>query len=641
MAKKSKQQALADVRAVTLDGLAEVEEARDISDPDPNKDRDGIKAGQWPGFPHDKMPPGCPITVLGMKGDTVFVISATGYLFNVAKWDHPTLVKLFAPFTNYLKWAWPAFTKAKEDPETGTVIPPKVDRVARDKAVEAIITEAGRRGTFDPRENVRGRGGWTAGGQFIWHSGKRIYFADQVPAKSGTPATTELKAMKPGEIEGCFYAQDTDTMAPWRAPVEQRDSPAHQILHDFKTWNWERPYIDPILMLGWVGAAFLGGALPHRPITFVTGGAGTGKSALQEYVRALFGPVIFATSNTTAAGIYQTIGHDSRPISVDEFERKANPTKETAIIEIARQAYSGDKGYRGGSDGTSSEFVLKNAFFFSAILRPHLEHQDKTRMAVMRLDPLEGHAAEPVVQDYWGRQLLRQLMDGWAEFTRPETGTLERWRRRLSDPRLKFDSRAIDTYGTLLACADLLVGEYGMISAGMMPDLVDGGKLDEEHLLETLEHATSGERSDHLPKWQDVIERILGCKLEAFKSGERLTVGGVIEALEDTQRGDMHIGEARMRLALAGLGIRDLPAADRSNPCKGYALCIPHSDDSLNKLFADGEFSRGGWTEALRLGPDTIVPRNLSKTAKTVKINRAAKTCTLVDLAGYDEWVKP
>lgn len=96
-----------------------------------------------------------------------------------------------------------------------------------------------------------------------------------------------------------------------------------------------------------------------------------------------------------------------------------------------------------------------------------------------------------------------------------------------------------------------------------------------------------------------------------------------------------------MRLALAGLGIRDLPAADRSNPCKGYALCIPHSDDSLNKLFADGEFSRGGWTEALRLGPDTIVPRNLSKTAKTVKINRAAKTCTLVDLAGYDEWVKP
>lgn len=637
MAKKTKQGALDAARAISLDGLAEIEEARDISDPDANKERNGIKAGQWPGFPHDKMPPDCPITVLGMKGDTVYVISATGYLFAVAKWDHPTLVKLFAPFTNFLKWAWPAFTKAKEDPETGEIIPPKVDRLARDKAVEAIITEAGRRGTFDPNENVRGRGGWTAADRFLWHSGKQIYFVNQVAAKLGKPATTELQAARPGEISGCFYAQDTDTMAPWRQPVSAYDTPAHEILQHLQTWNWERPYLDPILMLGWVGAAFLGGALAHRPITFVTGGPGTGKSALQRYIRALFGPTMFATSNTTAAGIYQTIGHDSRPIAVDEFERKAGGAKETAIIEIARQAYSGDKGYRGGADGASSEFQLNSAFFFSAILTPHLEQQDKTRMAIMQLNPLKEHGATPVVQDFWGRMLLRQVMDGWPAFIAPD-GILERWRRRLSDPRLKFDSRAIDTYGTLLACADLLVGEAGMIDAGMLPDLETPGKLDEEHLVETLEAATSAERNDQTPKWLDVIERILGAKLEAFKAGERQTVGGVLEALEDKERGDFLIQDARQRLALLGLGLRDMPAVDQANPCKGYALCIPHTDDGLNKLFADSEFSRGGWTQALRLGPEAVVPRNLSKTAKTVKINRATKTCTLVDLVGYDAW---
>jgi hypothetical protein len=640
MAKKTKAGGVNAVRAVFLDGIAELDEAAEFKDPEPNTARNGIKPGQWPGFPNDKMPPDCPITVLGMKGETVYCISATGFLFALSRWDHPTLVKLFSPHTNYLKWAWPAFAKAKEDPISGDLIPARVDRVAKDKAVEGIISEAGRRGTFDPNENVRGRGGWKVDGQYLWHSGKQLYAVEPLPAKGDVAATTQLKGMRPGELAGCFYAQDTDTLTPWRMPVGVTDdgNPAHQILQHLGSWNWERPYLDPILVLGWIGAAFLGGALQHRPISFVTGGPGTGKSQLQRYVRALFGPVMFATSNTTAAGIYQTIGHDSRPIAVDEFERKAGGTKETAIIEIARQAYSGDKGYRGGSDGASSEFQLNSAFFFTAILTPHLEQQDKTRMAIMQLNPLKGHSDTPVVQDFWGRQLLRRVMDGYQDFAGPN-GILERWRTMLSDPLLKFDSRAIDTYGTLLACAELLVGEVGMIDAGLMGDIKLPGKLDRLHLLETLEHATAAERNDQTPKWLDVIERILGAKLEAFKSGERLTVGAVIEALEDKDRGDMKIEDARHRLALLGLGIRDIPSADQSNPCAGYALAIPHSDDGLNRLFGDSEFSRGGWTQALRLGPESVVPRGLTKAAKTVKINRTAKTCTLVDLAGYDAWV--
>ncbi|MFC0809106.1 hypothetical protein ACFHWW_27310 [Ensifer sp. P24N7] len=631
--KPKEQRGLAAVRAKVLDGLTDLEEARDLSDPDANLLRNGVKAGQWEGFPHDKMPPGCPITVLGMKGETVYVISATGFLYEVSRWDHPTLVKLFSPYVNYLKWAWPAFTKAKEDPETGAIIPPKVDRVARDKAVEAIIAEAGRRGTFDPSENVRGRGGWKSGDNFIWHSGKYLFSTD---IKPGIVPKPDVLRMRPGEHDGYFYAQDSDTMRPWQTPIEVGESPAHQILQDLKTWNWERGYIDPIFTLGWIIAAFLSGALEQRPIIFVTGGPGTGKSALQRYVRSLFENTIFATSNTTAAGIYQTMGHDSRPIAVDEFERKANATKETAIIEIARQAYSGDKGYRGGSDGASSQFELHNAFMFTAILKPHMEQQDKTRMAIMQLNPLKAHGERPVVQDYWGRQLLRQVMDGYHDFV---ARILPKWRQILSDDRLHFDSRAIDTYGTLLACAELAVGEPGMIDGGLMAKSAGSSELDIDALKDTLEFATAAERANQTPKWQDVIERLLGCKLDAYKSGERLTVGGVIEALESKDRTDMDIVEARARLALLGLGVRDVPKNDPNNPCTGYALAVPMSDDNLNRLFADSEFARGGWTDALYLGPGEIIPRGLTQTMKKVKINRATKTCVLVDLQAYDEWV--
>lgn len=633
MTRKTKEQrGVAAVRAKVLDGLEDLEEARDLSDPDANLNRDGIKAGQWEGFPHGKMPPGCPITVLGMKGETVYVISATGFLYEVSRWDHPTLVKLFSPYVNYLKWAWPAFTKAKED-ENGNVVPPKVDRVARDKAVEAIIAEAGRRGTFDPSENIRGRGGWRSGDNFVWHSGKYLFSTDIRP---GVGVKPEVMRMKPGEHEGYFYAQDSDTMRPWKTHIELNDSPAHQILQNLKTWNWERGYIDPIFTLGWIGAAFLSGALEQRPIIFVTGGAGTGKSALQRYIRSLFENTIFATSNTTAAGIYQTLGHDSRPIAVDEFENKANSHKETAILEIARQAYSGDKGYRGGSDGSSSQFELNNAFMFTAILKPHMEQQDKTRMAIMQLNPLKKHGERPVVQDYWGRQLLRQLMDGYHDFV---TRILPKWREILSDDRLHFDSRAIDTYGTLLACAELLVGEHGMIAGGLVAKHAGSSEIDTEILIETLEFATAAERANQMPKWQDVIERILGSKLDAYKSGERLTVGAVIEQLEDAGRSEFDIIDARARLALLGLGIRDIPKNDQNNPCSGYALAVPMSDVNLNKIFAESEFASGVWTDALHLGPADIIPRGLAKAMKTVKINRASKTCVLVDLQAYDKWV--
>jgi phage/plasmid-associated DNA primase len=44
-----------------------------------------------------------------------------------------------------------------------------------------------------------------------------------------------------------------------------------------------------VLLLGWIGAAFLGGALPWRPAGYLTGEAATGKSTLQALIKGLLG----------------------------------------------------------------------------------------------------------------------------------------------------------------------------------------------------------------------------------------------------------------------------------------------------------------------------------------------------------------
>lgn len=633
MAKKPKVQGgIEGIRAHFKDAMALLEEAKGFFDPDPNLARNGIKAGQWAGAPHDAMPPDCPVTVLGKKGDAVYVISAIGEMHEVTRWDLPTLTSLFAPYVNYLFWAWPAFGKSEGTDADGMPLPPKVKRIERDKAAMALIAEAGRKGIFDPQNNVRGRGGWKAQDKFIWHSGKYLFSVDtKIDGKTNRATAWQLQVAKPGEYDGYFYAQDGDTIHPWREPIGWRDSPAHSILQDLKSWKWERPTLDPVLFLGWLMSAYLSGALEVRPILFTTGGAGTGKSTLHGIVRALLGSALYSTANTTAAGIYQNIRQDSRPVAVDEFERKAGGQKEQAIVELARQAYSGAKGYRGGANGDGTEFELRSSFMFSAILHPHLGVQDRTRMIILNLNPLDRSSvtAQPLIKEEWGRMLLRQVMDGYHDLY---WHILPKWREILSEPALGFDARAIDTYGTVLACAELAVGEAGLMQAGFPAMPGSEGELDIDHLVDMIAGATAEERAAQQPKWQEVVEKVLGASIDMYVGGRKPSVG---ETIGDLERGQemIDLREARARLAMMGLGLRD-----KGKPGKGYCLAIPKSDDKLGRLFHDGEFNHGGWALALKQAPETIVPRGLERRFTNVDINRLTKDCVLVDLAGYDAW---
>jgi len=625
------------IRATFLDAQAVLDEQTARKDPDPNLLRNGIKAGTWEGYPHENMPPDCPITVLGMKGETVFVIAANGELHAVDRWDHPTLVKLFAPYTNYLKWAWPAWTKAKVDPEDAEkVIPPKVDRVARDKAVEAIITEAGRRGLFDPKDNVRGRGGWKAQDKFIWHSGTMLWSVDVETDKDNHANKWTLQASRPADYDGFFYKRDSETLRPWQERVTTDESPAHELLNALRTWNWERPYLDPLLLLGWIASAFLGAALDVRPIVFTTGGPGRGKTTLHNFIKAIYGPALYSTANTTAAGIYQNIGQDSRPVAVDELERKGNSYKEQSIIELARQSYSGAKLYRGGSNHEGVEFELRSSFLFSAIIHPPLEHQDRTRMAILNLDKLDkNHGRQPIIKEEYGRMILRQLMDGYHDFY---WHILPKWKKWLSDPRLPFDARAIDTYGTLLACCELLVGEAGMIeqkdergnviNCGLRADDMLEDAIDIDHLVDTMKAATLEDMAEQKEKWQQVVERIMETTIEHWKGGERITVGQALTNLEQLN----NLEEARSMLASVGLGIRD-----RHSPRPGFCLAVPFSSSKVDRIFDGTDYHRGGWTVALKQAPENIVLRRIERRHMQVKINRINQMCSIIDLSAYDE----
>ncbi|RWN78064.1 MAG: hypothetical protein EOS02_09905 [Mesorhizobium sp.] len=619
MAKAQTQTGSKAIRAAFADAKRAKEEADalNIPDPDPNLPRNGVNPGQWDGAPFDKMPPDSPVKVVGRDSEgLVYCISSTGHMRKIERWDMPALTDLYAPRLNTLMWSWPGFGKKKVyDPETDAMVEKLVvNRVERDKCMMAIINEAARKPDFDPHTQHRGRGGWVDNqGRFVWHSGGWLWLVDG----------KRLEQARPAQHEGFLYTRQAGTIEPWAEPVTSEESPARRILEDLRTWNWQRPYLDPVLVLGWIATALMGGALKARPIIFATGGAGVGKSRLQEVVRSALEGAVTSSVNTTAAGIYQRAKQDSLPFMIDELESKPGSTRAESVIELARVAYTGGDISRGGQDHEATTFTARNSFFFSAIIPPPMGAQDKTRMAMLNLSQLDrpGKSGRDLVlkPETDGRMILRQIMDGWRDFNdvlMPDYATI------LGERGLS--ARAIDTFGTLLAAAQLLVGPEVLEDVGLPV-------TDANHLGEMIAEATAADRTENLDHWHKCIDTLFQSQIDAWRDGVKPTIGGVCELLRiGPQAGGWDAKGARDRLELVNLGCMERGKASAN---AGAVLAVPADGPQLQRIFGDTDFHKGGWYTALKQAPKGIV-----LPAHKIKINGSTKHCLLIDLDAFERY---
>ena len=613
------------VRAAFTDATNKLARAAEQSDPAPTEKRGTYDAGQWPGAPFDKLPPDCPVVPLGIDGKVAYFIDSVGQLVPVttSEWGKKMLVQLFCSKPNFIAWAWPRFSAPKPGKKSS------INGIEVDEACACLLKAAASKGLFHPVDRVRGRGAWVDKmGRLIWHSGELLW----------TNENGKLKASAPGEIDGTFYPRRPAILEPWQEPVDPSDSPAHGIFKVLKSWTWERPQIDPVIVLGGLAAMMIGGALPWRPHVAAMGDRGVGKSELNNLIKGIIGDALHDTGNTTAAGIYQKIGLDTLPVAVDEFEASEDNRRTTAIIELIRISSSGARMFRGGQDHQGVEFQARNAFFCSGINLPPMKAQDKSRFAVLNLDKLQvGTEKPPTIKAETGRMILRALMDAWPDFEH----TLGDWKAILRGSGM--DGRAQDTYGTLFALAELLLGTEAMEAIGL--PVTEAQKLGD-----MIAAATAGERADQIDNWRGCLEHLLGATIDAWKGGEKPTIGALTEML-DAPGGEVDLSKVRERLAVAGCGIvmearsvdrrdthttSDVKLAEELIPADRYLLAVPNSSPALQRLYQNTKWSDGVWTGALKQGPQDIVIRDRGN-KQVVKINRQAARCLLIDLKAYDK----
>ncbi|MEW6256564.1 MAG: hypothetical protein AB1592_11455 [Pseudomonadota bacterium] len=565
-----------------------------------------IRPGAWGHLAtKDGLPPDCPVQVLGMEGDVLYVIDAAGQLVEIL--DHAfgqnKVQRLFLHRMAYLYWAFPRFGQG------GTIN--GFDTV---KVRDAFYEAAGRRGLWSAGDKVRGLGGWTdRAGNLVVHCGDTLYVR-------GTEAPT-------GEYEGHFYPRRPPIAEPWARPVDDEQMHETELWAALQTFTWDRPEVDPILVLGWLAAAYLGGALPWRPMIFVVGDKGVGKSSLQGLIKGVLGDALHQTADTTPAGIYQKVKQDSLPVGVDELEAGADNARVLGVVKLARLAASGGVMYRGGSNHSGTTFTARNCFFMSAINMPPVPPQDLSRMALINLRPRDkARAAERVPTldaDVVGRMMLRRLMDNWPAF--PEL--YARYRAALGSGG--HDGRGQDTYGTLLACAHLVLGDGLLERYGLPTDANE----DLDRWGELLAAESLPEKEDASENWRRCINHLLTSRVEAWRGGIRHTVG---QLMHELQGDHISLGDANAQLAQADL--LAIPAGDLVRGAFGYALAIPNSGPMISQMFRGtdwgGEGGAGVWGAALRQGPPHLIVADKLKNRQ--RINGVQRRCTIIMVRELD-----
>jgi len=528
------------------------------------------------------LPPDCPVIPLGMSGNRCWFIDRIGQIQSI---DQPygkgAIIGLFCGYLDYLAWAWPRWGQKGN-----------VDGFDALKASNALVEACAAKGPWDQADHVRGRGMWrTADGSLIFHAGTRMIRADDAG---------KMHTFRPCEVGSHVYPTRPAISAPWPSPVAEEHNPARMMLPLLRSWQWARPDVDPVLLLGWIGAAFLGAALPWRPAAFITGDKATGKSTLQHVIKCIFGDALIQSADTSAAGIYQHVGHDCLPVAVDELESESDVRKQKAVLKLARLAASGALMLRGGDRHQGVEFQARSSFLFSSINTPPLEPQDLSRMAILKLGRVPDGRPAPEIDEQAlhvaGRAILRRLIDEWPRFSQ----TYAAFRDELAAGGM--DGRGQDTFGTLLTCADMIAHEgwdeerLRTPSAG---DLVPWREL--------MAAAGMSEFEDAEENWRLCLNHMLSVQVEAWRNGVRKTVGQVVHDYYYRAQIDdgLEIGEARRLLAQAGLGI--------VQPDKGRAsfyLAVPNQNALTRALFAEskwaGEVGASVWAGALRQSPPEV-----------------------------------
>ena len=372
-----------------------------------------------------------------------------------------------------------------------------------------------------------------------------------------------------------------------------------QLAADLKLWRYAAP-AAPRLMLGLIGCALLGAAIPWRPHVFVRGVRFAGKSTLGKLVASACGADEPST-DITAAGLRRMF--DARAGLIPLDEREADAQGANRVIEIMRGSSDGRGSVTHQADPDSGgvrTWRVAGCFLFTAITLPAMTDADVSRITLVHLlRPAEDRQAEAEAAIARAAALhpglRRRMLDAWPRWHATWTAA------RQAALALDATSRSADQLGALFAGAWLLSEDAPLtphVAAAEMAGIAeflttrataldgDVGSLVLQHMLSSRAMVT--ERSSD----QMTIQAAL---IEQWKAHLAVTSGGGPEA-------EQRVRMWRKRLGSIGLRWEIGTATEKwrgvGEPTMG--LWIAHTHPAMASIFQGSPWPGAAWREPLR-----------------------------------------
>lgn len=158
----------------------------------------------------------------------------------------------------------------------------------------------------------------------------------------------------------------------------------------FGQWSWGlkcAPQLVPGLILSTIAQSML----KWRPMVILTGQSNTGKSSLfkvigSEETPSIFGGLSWMTSDTTRAGITQSVGWDSRAICVDEWDSHYHKERESILRAIRGATGDGGASRRGSSHQKASSFKFRHQVWIAGVYTSFDRDVDQNRFISLKLE---------------------------------------------------------------------------------------------------------------------------------------------------------------------------------------------------------------------------------------------------------------
>lgn len=562
--------------------------------------------------PQQGLPPSCPVKALGKNGKLYYFLDDSGQLIEVnSQFTKGDIYSLFAKDPGVAEQIFPQYGKPLKDANGEPLIDEygrqqyEVRGLDQTKAQKRLMQACAWQGIFDRNTGEHGRGAHVGrDGQIILHCGDELLIG---ATKGVGGRIIPPHYVDTGIVDKAVYS----AAAALPHPAAQPSTPdmANETLKTLQSWNWRAPGIMPLLVLGFIAQSQIPGALPWRAHIWINAGSGSGKTTLMDYIDHHIGEWRLRAASATEAGIRQILGNDALAVLVDEFEAEAGDDTKLKVLGLARISSSGDKSLKGSAEHKGQQFTARSCFLFSSILHQPLIAQDRNRITVLDALPLPNDAMEPDIVPEALRQrgaaMRRRMVEQWPRYMR----TFERY--KLEIQREGFSARHGDQYGTLLACADMLLFDDAPHKGDLTDDREDDWRVQDYvgRLLPIIMQAEVDGESDHVR----CLRTLTTHKLPAASGMEQESVGRWIAKALTEKDGAMVDDRALNKLRTYGLRLVNAkpPSKTARDPRWGIereftpfrfiylAISSAKEHKGLAEIFDRTDWKGGVWSQSL------------------------------------------